>query len=168
MKKLAGLLTFILLAAEVVSAANELAEMEATAVTAALERMELSLTEAPLARMVEKLGGSRESAQITRNQAAFLLPGASKVRVRVSDYLFHRLGKQQIGICYELEGKGVAMTDVPREWGRPFRVEGDGNGHVRFFYARPFPEPASAQAVVSFDRTTQKIDSLIFIFWLRV
>ena len=168
MRKFTGLVTLVLLAAEVVFAANDPAEMEAIARSAALERVELSRAGAPLARIVEKLGGSRETAQITRHQAVFLFPGALRVRVRVSDYLLHRFGMEQIGICYELEGKGVALTDVPREWGRPYRVEAGADGHVRFFYARPFPEPASAQVVVSFGRATRRIVSLIFIFWMRV
>lgn len=162
------MLAFILLAADAGFAGDELAEMEAIATRAVQERVDPSQADSPLLRIVEKLGGARATAQVTRHQAVFLFPGVLKVRVTVSDYLFHRLGTEQIGICYDLEGKGVAMTDVPREWGKPFRVEAGGDGHVRFFYARPFVEPASAQAVVVYDRATQRIDTLIFVFWLRV
>ena len=159
---------FIFLAAAKASAAGELAEIEAVVTKAVWEQVDVSEPGSRLVPIVEKLGGSPMTAQRTPNQAAFLSRGVPAVRVKVSDYLFRRLGTEQIGICYDFEEQNVALNDVPREWGKPFRVEVGSDGRVRFFYARPFPEPASAQVVVVYDRAAQRIRRLIFIFWLRV
>ncbi len=168
MKICVSLPVLIFLVAEGVSAAGEPAEMEAAATNAVLEQVDALEAGSRLIRIVEKLGGSPATAQLTRHQAVFLSTGGLKGRVKVSDYLLHRLGIEQIGICYDFEDRGVALTEVPREWGKPFRVEAGSDGRVRFFYARPFLEPSSAQVVVVYERATQRVKSLIFIFWLKV